>query len=176
MLARLLLLFLITPVVELALLIKVGEIIGFWPTIGIILITGITGSYLARREGLSVWRRLNERLQAGSLPGKELVDGVIILIAGAFLITPGVLTDLVGFLGLLPPTRALIRKYAMKRFQRAVQQGNVTMRFGAFGPGGFEGFSEGHVEREDRTEWGGTGRDMPHYRQEVGETAPGREE
>lgn len=176
MLARLLLLFLITPVVELALLIKVGEIVGFWPTIGLILVTGITGSYLARREGLSVWRRLKARLEAGGLPGRELIDGVIILIAGAFLITPGVLTDLVGFLGLLPPTRALIRRYAMKRLERAVRQGTVHVSFGAFGQEGFDAFSERHVEREGRSEWTGTGHDVPRYRKEVGEAGPGREQ
>lgn len=133
MLGRLVLLFLLTPAVELALLIQVDRFIGFWPTVGLIIATGIAGSYLARREGLSTWRRLNERLRAGDLPGTELVDGVIILVAGALLITPGVLTDGLGFIGLLPPTRALIRRVLIRRLQKKVEQGSMQIHFGAFG-------------------------------------------
>jgi len=133
MLGRLLLLFLLTPAVELGLLIQVDKLIGFGPTIALIVATGIAGSYLARREGLNTWRRLNERLNAGDLPGKELVDGVIILVAGALLVTPGVLTDVIGFLGLLPPTRALIRAFLLRRFRSKVQEGSLQVQFGFFG-------------------------------------------
>jgi len=135
MLGRLILLFLLTPAVELGLLIQVDQLIGFWPTIALIITTGLAGSYLARREGLSTWRRLNERLNQGGLPGKELTDGVIILLAGALLVTPGVLTDVVGFLGLLPPTRALLRKVIMKRIQKKMNEGALEMQFGFFGGG-----------------------------------------
>lgn len=133
MLGRLLLLFLLTPALELGVLIQVDKLIGFGPTIGLIVATGIAGSYLARREGLNTWRRLNERLNAGDLPGKELIDGVIILVAGALLVTPGVLTDVVGFLGLLPPTRALIRKFLMRRFRSKMEEGSMQVQFGFFG-------------------------------------------
>jgi UPF0716 protein FxsA len=133
MLGRLLLLFLLTPAVELGLLIQVDKLIGFGPTIGLIIATGIAGSYLARREGLNTWQRLNKRLQSGDLPGKELVDGVIILVAGALLVTPGVLTDVVGFIGLLPPTRALVRKALLRRFQSKMEQGSMQVQFGIFG-------------------------------------------
>jgi UPF0716 protein FxsA len=133
MLGRLILLFLLTPAVELGLLIQVDQMIGFWPTIGLIIATGVAGSYLARREGLSTWKRLNERLNEGGLPGKELTDGVIILVAGALLVTPGVLTDVVGFMGLLPPTRALIRKLIMKRIKKKMDEGALEMQFGFFG-------------------------------------------
>lgn len=133
MLGRLLLLFLLTPAVELGLLIQVDKLIGFGPTIGLILATGLVGSYLARREGLNTWRRLNERLRAGDLPGKELIDGVIILVSGALLVTPGVLTDVVGFLGLIPLSRSLIRKYLMRRFRSKMQQGSMQVQFGIFG-------------------------------------------
>lgn len=133
MLGRLVLLFLLTPAVELGLLIQVDRWIGFGPTIGLIIITGLVGSYLARREGLSTWRRLNERLGDGELPGKELADGVIILVAGALLITPGVLTDLFGFLGLIPPTRALIRRVVMRWFRSKVKAGSMQVEFGMFG-------------------------------------------
>jgi UPF0716 protein FxsA len=145
MLARLVVLFLVTPAVELALLLKVGQWIGFWETVAVIVATGIAGSFLAKREGLSAWQRLNRSLAQGGLPGKELLDGVIILIAGALLITPGVLTDIVGFLGLIPPSRALIRRLVMNRVKKKMQDGSLNMQFGFFGgfpsggPGGPSG-------------------------------------
>lgn len=133
MLARLVILFLVTPAVELALLLKVGQLIGFWETVGIIVLTGVAGSYLAKREGLSAWQRLNKSLAQGGLPGTELLDGVIILVAGALLITPGVLTDVVGFMGLIPPSRALIRKLVMRRVKKKMEDGSLNMQFGFFG-------------------------------------------
>lgn len=139
MLLRLILLFLLTPAVELALLIQVDQVIGFWPTVVLIVVTGIVGSHLARREGLSTWGRLNDRLQAGDLPGTELADGIIILVAGALLITPGILTDVLGFLGLIPFTRAYLRRFVMGWFQRKMERGTMQVQFGAFGgpgPGG----------------------------------------
>lgn len=135
MFGRLLALFLITPIVELALLIQLGNWIGFWPTIGIIAVTGVTGTYLAKREGVSAWRRFNDRLQRGDLPGRELLDGVIILVAGALLITPGVLTDVVGFIGLIPTTRRFVRGYINRRIQAAAQRGSVHFMFGGFDAG-----------------------------------------
>lgn len=133
MIGRLLLLFLLTPAVELALLIQVDRVIGFWPTIGLIVVTGIVGSHLARREGLSTWRALNNRLQDGDLPGAELADGIIILIAGALLITPGILTDVLGFLGLIPFTRVYLRRFVMRWFKRKMEKGTMQVQFGVFG-------------------------------------------
>ncbi len=152
MIGRLVLLFLLTPALELGLLIQVDKLIGFWPTIGLIITTGIVGSYLARREGLNTWRRLNERLNAGDLPGKELIDGMIILVAGALLVTPGVLTDAIGFLGLLPPTRALIRRLIVRRFRSKVEEGSLQVQFGFFGgavpgPNGAPGSHRPHGAR-----------------------------
>ena len=112
MFSRLLILFIVVPMIELMVLIEVGKEIGFWPTIGIICITGLIGSTLARQQGVAVWTQFNNRLQKGELPGSQIIDGLIILIAGALLLTPGVLTDIVGFLGLLPISRPLIRNYA----------------------------------------------------------------
>lgn len=178
MLGRLLLLFLLTPVVEFYLFIQVDQLIGFGPTIGLIILTGIAGSYLARREGLNTWQRLNERLNAGDLPGKELVDGMIILVAGALLVTPGVLTDVVGFLGLLPPTRALIRKVLMRRFKSKMEQGSMQVQFGFFGGGApgpngttggpnQKGPSSDPRRRDDSDDgWQGTGRRMPRHTEE----------
>lgn len=101
--ARLFLLFLIVPAVELALLLQIGRWIGLWPTIGLIFATALAGSFLARREGMATWRAFRQRLAEGKLPGRELIDGVLILLAGALLITPGVLTDLLGLIGCCLP-------------------------------------------------------------------------
>lgn len=172
MIGRLVLLFLLTPAIELGLLIQVNQLIGFGPTIGLIIATGVAGSYLARREGLTTWRRLNERLSSGELPGKELVDGVIILVAGALLITPGVLTDVLGFLGLLPPTRALIRKALMRRLQSKVEEGSIQMQVGLFGGSAFGNDnrgapgSSGHSpppDSSDGDDWQGEGRQVPRH-------------
>lgn len=167
MLGRLVLLFLVTPAIELGLLIQVDRLIGFWPTIGLIIATGIVGSFLARREGVSTWNRLNQRLQSGSLPGKELVDGVIILVAGALLVTPGVLTDVIGFLGLLPPSRALIRRSLIKRLKRKLREGSMQIQFGIFGggpssrpPSSREG---GPSASDEDARWKGDSHQIPRY-------------
>lgn len=124
---RLLLLFTIVPIVELALLVWLGQRIGFWPTVGLIAGTAILGSYLAHREGLSALARFRTSLASGEMPGDALTDGIIILIAGAFLLTPGVLTDVVGFLGLLPPSRALIKQAVIKRVRSGMLGGSVRV-------------------------------------------------
>lgn len=124
---RLLLLFTIVPVLELALLVWLGQQVGFWPTVGLIVGTALLGSYLAHREGLSALARFRERVASGGMPGSELTDGIIILIAGALLLTPGVLTDLVGFLGLFPPTRAVVKRLITKRFQRGMTDGSIRI-------------------------------------------------
>ncbi|MEM8599321.1 MAG: FxsA family protein [Bacteroidota bacterium] len=135
---RLLLLFLIVPIVELFLLVWLGDRIGLGPTLLLIVVTALLGSFLAQREGLAAWRRFQARVAEGGLPGKELSDGLIILVAGALLLTPGVLTDVVGFLGLLPPTRALLRRSVAARFNKSVKAGRA--QFVAFGPGMPPGF------------------------------------
>ena len=160
LLARIFALFLIMPVVELALLVQVDKLIGFWPTVGLILFTGLLGGYLAKREGLSVWRRFNARMAEAGIPGKEVLDGVIILVAGALLITPGVVTDVIGFLGLIPPTRAVIRKIIQKRIDKAMKRGAITMV-------GFDGWTEPPSYYQSATNggdgWKGTGHEMPRH-------------
>lgn len=108
MLLRLLLLFTIVPLAELALLLWIGGRIGLLATVTLILVTGALGAALARRQGLATWRRFQEALAAGRLPGRELLEGLLILVAGALLLTPGVLTDAAGFLLLVPPARRWI--------------------------------------------------------------------
>ena len=117
---RLFALFLFVPIAELFLLVWLGDRVGIAPTLGLIVATALTGAALAKREGLAALRRFQERLASGGLPGKELTDGLIILVAGALLLTPGLLTDVVGFLGLLPPTRSWIRTHLQARVQKAL--------------------------------------------------------
>lgn len=164
MFARILLLLLVTPIVELALLLRVGQWIGFWPTIAIIVATAIAGSFLLKQQGLSVWKKLQRRLQMGELPGTQIIDGVIILVAGALLVTPGVLTDLVGFAGLLPLTRVPIRKYLLARFQRTVESGSVRVGFGSFGSMMYDA-PDHDPQRppDDRDDWKGAPSATPRH-------------
>lgn len=126
MFPRLLLLLLVVPVVELFLLYQIGGAVGFWPTMAILILTAVSGSLLLRHEGTSAWRRFSSRLQQGHLPGDELLDGMIILVCGVLLITPGVLTDLFGLLGLFPPTRALVRKQLSQTLKGRISAGSVA--------------------------------------------------
>jgi len=123
--AVLLLLFIVVPAVELALLIEVGARIGTAATLGIIIGTGIVGAALARQQGLRTVQRIQAELESGALPAGTLVDGVIILIAGALLVTPGILTDVAGFLCLVPLSRAIVKRTLQRRFERAVQQQRI---------------------------------------------------
>jgi UPF0716 protein FxsA len=127
------LLFLVVPVVELVLLIEVGRAIGTVPTLALIVATGVIGATLARHQGLAVISRLRREVGAGHLPADALLDGVLILVAGAFLVTPGVLTDAVGFLLLIPLTRVGLKRYLKRRFENAVKEGRVNAH-AHFGP------------------------------------------
>ncbi len=118
---RLLALFIVLPAIELALLLQFHAWTGFWATVALILGTGIAGSLLARREGMQAWRRLQDKLRRAEIPDAELIDGVIILVAGALLVTPGLLTDVAGFVGLLPPTRRLLRRAVEKKLRASTR-------------------------------------------------------
>lgn len=124
---RLFLLFLIVPVVDLAVLVAVGGRLGFLPTLGIVLFTAALGSYLARREGVAAWARVQSRLRAGAMPGPELLDGVMVLVAGVLLLTPGFVTDAIGLVGLFPPTRRLLSRALGRRLQRGIETGAVRV-------------------------------------------------
>lgn len=124
---RLLLLFVLVPLTEMVLLIEIGKRIGTLPTLGLIFFTGVLGAWLARRQGLAVLERVREETRAGQVPAGPLIDGVLILIAGAVLITPGILTDIFGFLCLVPSARAVLKRWLRERFERAVAHGGVTV-------------------------------------------------
>jgi UPF0716 protein FxsA len=110
MFLRLLLLFTLVPLVELYLLIEIGGAIGVAPTIAIVIVTGVIGAALARWQGLGVLRRLQDDLSAGRPPTDALIDGLLIFVAGAVLLTPGLITDALGLLLLVPAGRAAVRK------------------------------------------------------------------
>ena len=130
MFARLLALFVLVPAIELYLLIQLGTLIGALETFAVIFLTGLLGTYLAKSQGFSVWRRLQAKLASGSLPGQELLDAVIILVSGALLITPGILTDIVGFLGLFPVSRGAIIIALKRRFSGRISSGGI--HFGTY--------------------------------------------
>ncbi len=129
---KLLVLFILIPAVELILLIELGGLIGTLLTIGIIVLTGVAGASLARWQGLSVLHQLQREIASGQLPAGALVDGVIILIAGALLMTPGFLTDTVGFLLLVPGVRRVVKRALRARFERSIREGrtNVFLHIG----------------------------------------------
>ncbi len=116
MLPLLLIIFVLVPIAELAVIIQVGQEIGVWWTIAILIADSVLGSLLMRSQGRIAWRRFNETLQAGRPPAREVLDGVLVIFGGAFLLTPGFITDIFGAIFLIPPTRAIVRRLLVKRF------------------------------------------------------------
>ena len=111
----LVILFIVVPIAELALLIQIGQLIGVWWTIALLLADAVLGSWLLRSQGRAAWRRFNEALYAGRIPHREVVDGVLIIFGGALLLTPGFISDVFGLLFLFPPTRVLMRRLLFRR-------------------------------------------------------------
>jgi len=106
----LVLLFIVVPIAELYVIIQVGEWIGVWPTLLLLLLDAIVGSWLLKHEGRAAWRRFNKALAEKRIPAAEVADGFLVILGGALLIAPGFITDIFGILFLIPPTRALARK------------------------------------------------------------------
>ncbi len=127
MLLKLFLCFTIIPVIELYLLIKIGTIIGGFNTILIVLGTGFFGAWLARMEGMQTLIRVRENMQQGIMPAEDLIDALIIFIAGVLLITPGLLTDISGLLLLWPVTRNLFKKFLRKKFNKMMDDGTINI-------------------------------------------------
>jgi UPF0716 protein FxsA len=117
-------LFILVPIAELAVIIQVGQAIGVWWTIALLIADSVLGSMLMRSQGRAVWRRFNQTLQAARVPAREVADGVLVIFGGALLLTPGFLSDIVGLLFLLPPTRALIRRVFLRQAMKRI---TVTM-------------------------------------------------
>jgi UPF0716 protein FxsA len=133
MLPLLVVLFIVVPIAELYVIIQVGEAIGALPTIALLIADSILGSLLMRTQGRSAWRRFNMALAEGRIPHREVLDGALVIFGGALLLTPGFLTDILGAVLLLPPTRALVRGSVARRLLPRV----VVRGFGGLGePGG----------------------------------------
>ena len=127
MLLKLFLAFTLIPVIELYLLIKLGATIGPLYTLLLVIITGAVGAYLARLQGLEAMLRVKSRLQQGEPPAEEMLDALIIFIAGIVLLTPGLLTDISGLLLLLPATRLRFKIWLRQKFNQWVQNSNVNI-------------------------------------------------
>jgi UPF0716 protein FxsA len=118
MLLPVVLLFIAVPIAELAVLIQVGQEIGVGWTVAILIADAILGSILMRAQGRAAWRRFNEAMHAGRVPAREVLDGGLVMFGGLLLLTPGFITDVLGLLLLVPPTRAVVRKALARRLQQ----------------------------------------------------------
>lgn len=123
----LLLLIIIVPAAEMGILLASGQIIGVWPTILLIILTGVIGSYLAKKQGIATYYQLQRQMQTGQLPGDALLDGVCILVGGTLLLTPGFITDILGFLLLFPVTRISFKKLMTNWIQKRIRNGNMKI-------------------------------------------------
>src|SRR5947208_15091904 len=120
------------PLLDTMTLVIVGRYLGCWTTVGIVLLSGVIGAQLARHQGLAVWRSLQADLAAGRVPTQGLLDCVLILIAGGMMIAPGFLTDIAAILLLLPPVRAVVKRWARVKLERMLQEGAIRI-----GPAGW---------------------------------------
>jgi UPF0716 protein FxsA len=150
LLSRLLLLFVGVPLLELFILVQVGQLVGVWPTIALVVITGLAGATLARLEGLRTILRIQGELARGRLPSGALFDGLAILLGGALLLTPGILTDLVGFSFLIPPTRKILLGRIRKSLERRLKSGAIRLTHVRGFPGaGMMAWGEPQASEED---------------------------
>jgi UPF0716 protein FxsA len=127
LLTRLLALFVFVPIVELALLIRIGQWLGLLPTVLMVVVTGVVGAMLARREGLRTVNRMRQELSGGRFPVGRMLDGALILFAGGLLLTPGVLTDVVGLALLAPLSRGWVKRLLAERVKAAVAAGRTSV-------------------------------------------------
>ncbi|WP_144822337.1 FxsA family protein [Marinobacter piscensis] len=139
----LLFVFIIMPIAEMAVLIQVGTEIGVFNTIGLVLLTAVLGAWLLRQQGLATLLRANQRLNSGELPAKEVAEGLILAVGGVLLLTPGFITDAVGFLCLIPLSRHWLSAQALKRMLVSGRSRGFYFRSGGgqnpFGQGPFDG-------------------------------------
>jgi UPF0716 protein FxsA len=137
----LIVLFIVVPIAELYVIIQVGETIGLWPTLALLLADALLGSFLLKHQGHGAWRRFNEALAQRRFPGKEVVDGLLIVVGGTLLLAPGFITDIAGLILLIPPTRVIVRSL-LRRF--------TIGRFVVVGMPGSGGPARGAGERASR--------------------------
>jgi UPF0716 protein FxsA len=126
---RLILIFIVVPLIEILLLIEIGSRIGALYTIFIIILTGILGASMMRQQGFTIIRNIQRDLSQGRMPTGELINGALVLVGGIVLLTPGFFTDAVGFVLLIPATRALIRKKIQLLIRRKIESGDIHIFF-----------------------------------------------
>src|SRR3954451_22911453 len=126
---------LVVPIVEIFVIIQVGQVIGGWPTVGLLIIESALGAWLVKREGRRAWNALQSALQTGRMPGRELADAALVLVGGTLLLTPGFVTDIFGFFFILPFTRPIARRLLTSFFVR-----RATIAVARFAPPGASGF------------------------------------
>ncbi len=120
--------FIVVPIIEIYLIVQVDAAIGGWETLGLLVLDSVIGAWLVRREGFSILAKVQTALGRGDLPTNELIDGMLVVFAGALMLTPGFITDALGFVLLLPPSRALVRNALKTRFA-----GRISVGGGAYG-------------------------------------------
>jgi UPF0716 protein FxsA len=125
MLGYLILLFTLVPLIELALLIKVGQYVGVFTTIAIVVVTGVIGAYLAKLQGIKILVKIQEEINRGIMPAESLFDGVLILLSGILLLTPGLITDAIGFAGFIPFTRNVFKQWLKRKIRDMIDRGQV---------------------------------------------------
>jgi len=128
MLFKLFLVFAIIPVIEIAVLIKIGSIIGTVNTVMLVIGTAVVGAYLVKMEGISVVNRFQKSAKQGLLPAEEIFDGAMILVSGALLVTPGIFTDIIGFLLVIPFSRKLIKGILKPYIAKAISSIDINIR------------------------------------------------
>lgn len=134
--------FLLVPLAEIYVIVQIGQTIGAWWTIGLLILASIVGSWLIKREGSAAWRALTEALREGRMPARELADGALIVIGGTLMVTPGFLSDIVGLLVVLPFTRPLARGILTGVIAKRMTRSSGPIGFGGpagFGPGAAQG-------------------------------------
>ncbi|MEL6116254.1 FxsA family protein [Photobacterium sp. SP02] len=130
----LLFLFILVPIIEIALFVQVGGVIGLWPTLLLVLLTAVVGASLVRSQGIATLMSVQDRLNKGELPAQQIVEGVMLAVAGVLLLTPGFMTDAMGLVVLLPGPRAALAKFLMAKVK--VQSMHQSGFGGGFGPQG----------------------------------------
>jgi UPF0716 protein FxsA len=136
MLPLLFLLFIVVPIAELYVIIKIGGAIGVLPTLALLIVDSLVGAALARSQSRAAWERFNRTLAEGRVPGREVFDGAMIIVGGALLLTPGFLTDIVGLILLVPPTRAAVRVLLARTVSKRAGVAWRVSTFGGARPGG----------------------------------------
>lgn len=127
--AYLIALFIGLPIIELALLFELHGLVGFFPTVLLVLFTGLAGASLVRRQGLTTFLKIQQEMSIGNVPAPQMMDGIMILISGALLVTPGMITDVTGFLLLIPFVREKIRFWLKKKLEEKVRSGSVQVNY-----------------------------------------------